>query len=153
MNKVLLAVFNLKNYRARKIIKESYIEDELHDIMTDLETESGYDLDYHFEDYRRRSIQLYIKETITQAKADAQKMLEEALQEQAGRLLIEITARCKETTETLIEEARREVAMYCMQTLLGCSTDCQECEMDNEGNALYCPYKKNVEQLKERYGV
>ena len=47
---------------------------------------------------------------IEREKADAEAYLRDALEAQASKLLIEITAKCKETTEALIEEVKKELA-------------------------------------------
>ena len=49
-------------------------------------------------------------EEVAQAKADADAEIDRLLEAQASKLLIEITGRCKEITETLVEEAKKEVA-------------------------------------------
>ena len=59
------------------------------------------------------------KLTVTENKIDGEEevfdfpLIERELEKQAGRLLIEITAQCKEVTEALVEEAIKQTALKC----------------------------------------
>jgi hypothetical protein len=78
-------------------------------------------------------------------------VVEALLEEQNAKNIIEITARCKETTEALLKETEQRVLEDCITTLLGCNGDCVECDADNETCDVYCPYRERLEQLREKY--
>jgi hypothetical protein len=75
--------------------------------------------------------------------------IEALLEEQNAKNLIEITARCKETTEALIKETEQRVLEDCITTLLGCDGKCKECDANIP--EVYCPYCERLEQLREKY--
>jgi hypothetical protein len=72
--------------------------------------------------------------------------------EEAGRLFAEYVSRCyNEYIENLLSEERKKVLEDCIETLLGCDENCEECEADNPRQEIWCPYKEKLEQLREKY--
>jgi hypothetical protein len=83
-------------------LKDDTIEDDLHNLLTTLETESEYDLDYHFENFRRNQVQAFFKlrkcNIEKQAQADAQKMVEEEKNTSKVEVLNEVLGKAMFTT-------------------------------------------------------